>query len=79
MNNQQIQQLATIATRLSTLNLAAKNAENALKEVRFNSLENVLTDEDIEQINKVMDILQKVSSKTNVRDAVNIFNELTNF
>lgn len=79
MDNKQIQQLATIATRLSTLNLAAKNAENALKEVRFNSLDNILTDEDINQINKVMDILQKVSSKTNVRDAVNIFNELTNF
>jgi len=73
MNNQDIQKLATIATRFNSLNVAAKNAENSLKELRFNMLDNILTDEDLSQLNKAMDIINKVYDKTHLRDALIVF------
>jgi hypothetical protein len=75
MDNQQVQKLATIATRFNSLNVAAKNADNSLKELRFNMLDNILNEEELNQLNKAMEIINKVYDNTHVRDAVNIFNK----
>ena len=78
MDTQQIQKLATICTRLNSLNVAAKQAENALKEVRFKMIDNILNDEELNALNKAMSIVNKVYDNTHVRDAINIFNNLKN-
>lgn len=78
MNKEQINTLATIATRYAELNSASKQAKQAITEARFKAFNSMLSDEDKQTLYAAEDILSKIAGKTNVRDAVNYFESLNN-
>lgn len=76
MTDKQIHELNLISSRITTLKVLSQTAANALNEVRFNQLTNIISPEDLAVITAAMDILNKIASNSTERDAIKLFKEL---
>ena len=78
MNNQEVNQLATIATRYSEVNSAAKQARLAILEVKFKLFSDFISEEEEEILTKAMQILEQIGDNTKQWDAVKYYNQIIN-
>lgn len=77
MTNQEISTLATIVSRFTELNAAAKQAKNGIQDVRFKTFEGVLSQDDLNTLERAQRILEELASDTNVRDAIKYHSKVT--
>lgn len=77
MNAQEINQLATIATRYAELNLKSKNAATAITDVKFALFAGFISTEDFLTLAKAKNILSNIAEKTGQTDAMEYINSLT--
>jgi len=78
MNNQEVNQLATIATRYSEVNSSAKQARLAILEVKFKLFSDFISEEEEEILTKAMQILEQIGDNTKQWDAVKYYNQIIN-
>lgn len=78
MTNQEISTLATIVSRFTELNSAAKQAKNGIQDVRYKTFEGVLSQEDLAILDKAQRIIEELASNTSVHDAIKYHNKVTN-
>ena len=78
MTNQEVNQLATIATRFSEVNWAAEQAKLAIEDVRDKLFKNLISEEEQEIVAKAMYIMEQISSNTSQYDAVKYYNQIMN-
>ena len=76
MTNQEINKLATIATRYAQLQTAAKTADKIITEVKFNLFADIITNEELELLKKAQEVLEKISSNTHQTDAISYYKKI---
>jgi hypothetical protein len=77
MTTEQKNKLATICTRYAELNSAAKQAKNAIQDLRFKLISDILHPDDIELLTTALRIVEKIASHTQQWDAVNHFKKIS--
>lgn len=76
MTQAQINQLATITTRYTTLRIAAAEAEKAIRNVKFELFTDFLSKEELDIVEKARHIMCHISGNTHQHDAVKYFNKI---
>jgi hypothetical protein len=76
MTNQEIGELATIASRYKILKLAAQQTVKSLMNLKFELFTDFISDEEMTILVKAEKIANEISSNTNERDAIKYFESL---
>jgi hypothetical protein len=74
--NSELQQLASITTKYSAVNSAAKGAKNQLQELRLELFEGLLTPEEAETLALAQRIVEKIQASTTMWNALEYHSSL---
>lgn len=78
MESQNINLLATIATRFSEVNSAAKTTKLAIQDLRFKIFADLVSPEELDALEKAQRIIESITSNTSQNDAIKYYNKTVN-